>query len=291
MRSSLRLFSVSFSYGSGSYLDILLARKLRSPAFIPRSSPWPFLTAHTLTFVVLNFVTWMHYFINSIFGLFLSIVVFCLTISFWFKDTIFEGQYMGVYTQLNQRCIRDGFKLFLVSEAMFFFALFWSYFHYSLCPSVWIGNMWPPYGMKSIVWWQLPMLNTLILVSSGFTLTYAQKAIASKMDGSRYFAILGFHRTLGYAAAFLFVQWYEFTHAPFSINDSVYGSIFFLITGFHGLHVIVGTIFILVCYLRLVAHHFYVEEQLALDCAAWYWHFVDAVWILVFFIVYIWGGH
>jgi heme/copper-type cytochrome/quinol oxidase subunit 3 len=89
---------------------------------------------------------------------------------------------------------------------------------------------------------------------------------------------------------FLTVQYYEFVHAPFSINDSVYGSIFFLITGFHGLHVIIGTGFIFVVYLRFLDNHFYVENTLALDCAAWYWHFVDVVWILVFFIVYWWGG-
>jgi len=137
--------------------------------------------------------------------------------------------------------------------------------------------MWPPYGMKTISWYGLPLLNTLILISSGFTLTYAQKAIISGMHRSRFFALLGFHRTLGFALAFILVQWYEFRNAPFSINDSVYGSIFFLITGFHGLHVIAGTIFLVVMYYRFVHYNFYKEEQLALDCAAWYWHFVDLV--------------
>ena len=140
--------------------------------------------------------------------------------------------------------------------------------------------------METIPAFGLPFLNTLILITSGFTLTYVQKVIIENKSGSRDNAIKGFVVTLGLAVYFLAVQYYEFTHAPFSINDSVYGSIFFFITGFHGIHVIVGTIFIFIVFLRFMDHHFYVENTLALDCAAWYWHFVDIVWILVFFVVY-----
>lgn len=144
--------------------------------------------------------------------------------------------------------------------------------------------------METIPAFGLPLLNTLILISSGFTLTYTQKVIIENLNDSRSNAIKGFLVTLALAIFFLAVQYYEFRNAPFSINDSVYGSIFFFITGFHGIHVIAGTIFIFVVFLRFYDNHFYVENTLALDCAAWYWHFVDVVWIFVFILVYWWGG-
>ena len=131
--------------------------------------------------------------------------------------------------------------------------------------------------METIPAFGLPFLNTLILITSGFTLTYIQKTIIENKYGARGRAINGFLTTLALAFFFLIVQHYEFRNAPFSINDSVYGSIFFFITGFHGIHVIIGTLLIFIMFLRFYDNHFYVENTLALDCAAWYWHFVDAV--------------
>lgn len=177
---------------------------------------------------------------------------------------------MGVYLIKNMRAIRLGFKLFIVSEAMFFFALFWAYFHYSLNPSIWIGAMWPPFGMKTISPWGLPFLNTQVLLMSGVTLTLVQKIIIRNKGHARFFAIKWFMVTIFLALFFLALQRFEFIHAPFSINDSVYGSIFFLITGTHGLHVIAGTGFLIVCFMRVVARHFYQENTLALDLAAMY---------------------
>jgi heme/copper-type cytochrome/quinol oxidase subunit 3 len=152
--------------------------------------------------------------------------------------------------------------------------------------------MWPPYGFKTVSPFGLPLLNTIILVSSGITLTHAQKAMAAHRpnEGGREEALYGMHLTLLFAVMFILVQWYEFRHCWFSINDSVYGSIFFFITGFHGIHVIIGTVFLFVVYLRILDYHFFREEQTAVDLAAWYWHFVDVVWIFVYLIVYCWGG-
>jgi heme/copper-type cytochrome/quinol oxidase subunit 3 len=130
--------------------------------------------------------------------------------------------------------------------------------------------MWPPFGMKTISPFKLPLLNTIVLLTSGLTLTYTQKIIIRNEGNSRYDAIRGFLMTLFLALCFLFIQYYEFVNAPFSINDSVYGSIFFLITGTHGLHVIAGTGFIFVMFLRFIDRHFYQENALALDLAAWY---------------------
>ncbi len=133
---------------------------------------------------------------------------------------------------------------------------------------MWIGCVWPPYGMETIPAFGLPFLNTLILITSGFTLTYVQKTIIENKFGARSRALAGFLLTLFLAIFFLMVQYYEFRNAPFSINDSVYGSIFFFITGFHGIHVILGTILIFIMFLRFYDNHFYVENTLALDCAA-----------------------
>jgi cytochrome c oxidase subunit 3 len=268
----------------------LRIRKLKYYAFIPSASPWPFLTSETLFCFLLGILLWFHYFIFALSYLAYATIALSLILSFWCKDLIAEGQYMGVYLIKNMRCIRLGFKLFIVSEVMFFFALFWAYFHFSLNPSIWIGAMWPPFGMKTISPWGLPLLNTMVLLMSGVTLTLVQKTIIRNMGLARAYAIKWFMVTLFLAVSFLLIQRYEFIHAPFSINDSVYGSIFFLITGTHGLHVIAGTGFLFVCFMRVVARHFYQENALALDLAAMYWHFVDIVWILVFLIVYWWGG-
>jgi cytochrome c oxidase subunit 3 len=175
---------------------------------------------------------------------------------------------MGVYTLQNNKELRGGFIAFLISEVMFFFSFFWAYFHFSLVPSVWIGAVWPPYGMETIPAFGLPLLNTLILLTSGFTLTYTQKVIIDRRSNAKEMAIRGFIATLALAVFFLAVQFYEFRNAPFSINDSVYGSIFFLITGFHGIHVIAGSVFIFVVFMRFLDNHFYVKNTLALDCAA-----------------------
>jgi cytochrome c oxidase subunit 3 len=272
------------------WLELLEERERGYFAYIPRASPWPFLTSEALSGLLLSTVSWLHYYVYGLVFTLTWLFALCLIISFWFKDLIIEGQYIGVYMKKNIRSIRLGFGLFLISEAMFFFALFWSYFHFSLNPSVWIGSVWPPYGMETISPFKLPLLNTMILVTSGITLTYTQKIISRNTGNSRYDAIKGFLLTLFLAVSFILIQRYEFIHAPFSINDSVYGSIFFFITGFHGIHVIAGTVFIFVCFLRFVDHHFYQENALALDLAAWYWHFVDLVWIFVYVIVYWWGG-
>lgn len=257
-------------------------------AFIPHPSPWPFLCSQMLFCFLLGIVLWFHYYTFALTYLLCASIGLFFVISFWIKDIIIESQYMGVYTIKNMRSLRLGFKLFIVSEIMFFFALFWAYFHYSLNPSIWIGAMWPPYGIKTINPYGLPLLNTLILLSSGLTLTYSQKAIIFNKSDSRFHAIRGLLWTIALAFCFIAIQRYEFIHAPFSINDSIFGSIFFLITGTHGLHVIAGTGFLIVIFLRLVARHFYQENTLAMDMAALYWHFVDVIWIFVYIFLYWW---
>jgi heme/copper-type cytochrome/quinol oxidase subunit 3 len=247
-----------------------------------------------------------------------------------------------------RRGLRLGFALFILSEVMFFFSFFWSFFHYSVSPSIWIGNTWPPLGIKTINPWGLPLLNTVILLSSGVTVTWAHKAIlpttkqeieklyapyfnaetnkyyitlntASNFEHQEFFetvrSLLFFHNkqaykeldlvvrsqkrhevtlaltaTVLYGILFTALQLHEYNHAPFSMNDSVYGSIFYLTTGFHGFHVLIGTLFLVVCLIRHVYYHFTSEHHLGLEMAIWYWHFVDVVWLFLFICIYWWGS-
>ena len=210
----------------------------------------------------------------------------CVTIAWW-SDVIDESTFQGCHTKKVQEGLRLGMCLFIASEVMFFFSFFWAFFHSSIAPSVEIGCSWPPVGIKTFDTMGLPLINTLILLTSGFSITWAHHAIiTSRFEQTRYALII----TILFALMFTNLQFNEYLEADFSISDSVYGSLFFLITGFHGTHVIIGTIFICVCYGRLCLCHFSASRHLGLEMAIWYWHFVDVVWILVFVFIYYWGN-
>jgi heme/copper-type cytochrome/quinol oxidase subunit 3 len=177
--------------------------------------------------------------------------------------------------------------LFIASEVMFFFAFFWAFFHSSLNPSIGIGCQWPPKGIETLDPWSLPLLNTFILLSSGATVTWAHHAI---IYGSFSNAILALGVTVGLGLIFSVVQAYEYLEASYGLTDSVFGSTFYMLTGFHGFHVFVGTLFLLVCLIRLNSGHFTRTHHVGFEAAAWYWHFVDVIWIFVFLFIYVWGG-
>lgn len=170
---------------------------------------------------------------------------------------------------------------------MFFFSFFWAYFHSSLSPNVEIGSQWPPFGL-SVIGLKLPIVNTIILLSSGATITLAHLYI---IQGNKQKAIESLLVTLIFALVFTAIQFYEYKNAPFSISDGVYGSVFYILTGFHGLHVIIGTIFITVQLIRLIKEHFDRHNHLGFEASAWYWHFVDIVRLGLFAIVYVYGGN
>jgi heme/copper-type cytochrome/quinol oxidase subunit 3 len=201
-----------------------------------------------------------------------------------------------------QKGLRLGFILFIISEIMFFFSFFWAFFHSSVSPSIWIGAVWPPIGIQTINPWALPLLNTIILLSSGITVTWAHKAILCPgyivnipegeiiRQNYRKVVIMGLVSTILLGLFFTNIQLFEYKHANFSINDGIYGSVFYLLTGFHGFHVLIGTIFLFICLLRHIAYHFTSDHHLGLEMAIWYWHFVDIVWIFLFIFVYVWGA-
>jgi cytochrome c oxidase subunit 3 len=258
------------------------------PFHIVNNSPWPIIVSLAAFFFTSTFVICVHRLARP-FGVvfFLLSIVFLFFLSFfWWSDVIDESM-EGYHTPEVANGLRLGFVLFIVSEVMFFFSFFWAFFYASLAPSIWIGCVWPPYGITPISPWGFPLLNTLFLLTSGLTVTFAHRALISE-DYS--FVQEGLRLTLLAAYSFMMIQFVEYTQAPFSIADGIYGSTFFMLTGFHGFHVLVGTIYLRVCLLRHARLHFSPNQHVGLETAIWYWHFVDVVWLFLFVVVYWWGS-
>jgi heme/copper-type cytochrome/quinol oxidase subunit 3 len=214
---------------------------------------------------------------------------FCLFLfcSFWFRDIIREATFLGYHTRVIQKTIYWGMLLFIVSEVMFFFSFFWTFFYNLVVPSVFLGQSWPPVGVSAVDYKGIPFFNTIILVSSGFTITWSHLSLKSKNFGS---AVTGLFITIVYGVFFLALQLFEYYNSYLTISDSVYGSIFYMLTGFHGFHVFCGAVFLTVCFVRLLKQHFSYFHHVGYICAIWYWHFVDVVWLFVFFLIYIPAG-
>jgi len=205
----------------------------------------------------------------------------------WWRDVIREALFEGAHTQKVQKGLKLGFILFVVSEIMLFFSFFWAFFHASLSPNIEIGCIWPPVGLIVLNPWKIPFLNTLILLLSGATITWAHQLL---VIGNYKQTISALIITINLALFFTGLQIYEYINSPFDISDGIYGSVFFMLTGLHGLHVLVGTIFILVCLFRHIYKHFTRTHHLGFEAAIWYWHFVDVVWLFLFIFVYWWGN-
>jgi cytochrome c oxidase subunit 3 len=213
----------------------------------------------------------------------------------WWIDVIREAENEGYHTRVVQISHRYGMILFIASEVMFFVAWFWAFFDASLFPGEAIqyaraeftGGHWPPKGIEVLDPWHFPLLNTLILLTSGTTVTWAHhELLENNRTGLKYGLIL----TIVLGVLFTCVQAWEYAHAPFGFKDSIYGATFFMATGFHGFHVLVGTIFLIVCLIRVYLGHFSPQQHLGFEFAAWYWHFVDVVWLFLFCCIYVWGS-
>ena len=229
----------------------------------------------------------MHNFEGALYLLPLALISLISTMSFWFRDVISEGTYIGNHTLAVQKGLNMGVALFIVSEALFFLAIFWAYFHSALSPTVELGAQWPPIGIEAINAFELPLLNTVLLLSSGVTITYAHHSL---IKNNRNDVLFGAGYTIILAGIFTAFQGLEYTVASFTISDGAYGSCFYFGTGFHGLHVIIGTIFLGVGFWRIFAYHSTENHHLGLEAGILYWHFVDVVWLFLFLSVYYWGS-
>jgi len=257
----------------------------KHPFHIVSPSPWPFLCASSLLLLLPALIlSWSTLRSNYIL---LGAIPFLFGICLWFRDIIYEGTFLGAHSLSVQLSLRIGFALLIVSELIFFFAIFWAYLHSSLAPSVELGCLWPPLGVRSLSPAHLPLLNTILLLTSAATLTWSHFALIHSDFLTSSFQLC---TTIELGSIFTVVQVWEYSNCSFTIADSVFGSAFFLATGFHGLHVLIGTFFLLVCLYRLCSFHFSANRHLGLEFAIWYWHFVDVVWLFLFIVIYCWGS-
>lgn len=250
-------------------------------------SPWPFVISVVIFLFFTGNVMYMHGYAGGGELAFVGLIGLLFVMFVWWRDVIREATYEDQHTFAVQRGLRLGMVLFIVSEVMFFFAFFWAFFHSSLVPTPPIGGVWPPVAIQPIAAAGIPLTNTLLLLSSGATVTWAHHAILSR---SKRQAVISLMLTIVLSLVFMFLQGYEYCQASYSISDSVFGSCFYMATGFHGFHVFVGTICLFVALIRLVLNHFTVTQHFGFESAAWYWHFVDVVWLFLFITVYWWGG-
>jgi heme/copper-type cytochrome/quinol oxidase subunit 3 len=259
----------------------------RHPYHLVDPSPWPLVSAISALVTAIGAAMFMHSFQNGTTILFLGIFMVICSMFVWWRDVIREATFTGYHTKTVQLGLRLGMILFITSEVMLFFAFFWAFFHASLSPTVELGSIWPPVSIQTFDPWEVPLLNTLILLLSGATVTWAHHEI---LAGRKEQAQIGLALTLILAITFTAFQAYEYIEASFNISDGVYGSTFFMATGFHGFHVIIGTIFLTVCFIRLSKNHFTKIHHFGFEAAAWYWHFVDVVWLFLFVTIYWWGN-
>nr|YP_010934883.1 cytochrome c oxidase subunit III [Blastothrix speciosa]WKV28874.1 cytochrome c oxidase subunit III [Blastothrix speciosa] len=258
--------------------------KLFQPFHLVTKSPWPILVSFSIFNLFVSLIYWLNYSIlmNSIFMFFLlSLCSFQ-----WWRDVIRESLFQGFHSFKVIKGIKLGMILFIVSEIFFFLSIFWAYFHMFLSPSIEIGSLWPPKNILMFNPYTVPLINTVILLSSGVSITWCHYSILkmNKLESLKSLII-----TVILGLIFSLFQLMEYLNASFTFSDSVYGSIFFMSTGFHGFHVLVGTIFLLINYFRLLKNNFSSIHHLGFELAAWYWHFVDVVWLFLYLLVYFWS--
>jgi len=252
-------------------------------------SIWPFVAAVSAFVMLFGAVLWMH---DNGPWLFLMGLAGILYVMFeWWKDVVVES-HAGDHTPVVTIGLRYGFILFIMSEVMFFSAWFWSFFKHTMYPMYeYVGTQYVQPNIHAVNAFDLPLINTLVLLLSGCAVTWAHHELVH--GGTRKNVELGLLIGVLLGVAFTALQAYEYAelvnHEGYSFAGDVFYANFFMATGFHGFHVIIGTIFLAICWLRVRAGHFTAERHVGFEAAAWYWHFVDVVWLFLFFAVYIWG--
>nr|YP_009485752.1 cytochrome c oxidase subunit III [Reduvius gregoryi]AVZ00888.1 cytochrome c oxidase subunit III [Reduvius gregoryi] len=262
-----------------------MAAHSNHPYHLVDYSPWPLTGSIGAMTITSGMIMWFHK--NNINLYLLGVMIIILTMIQWWRDITREGTYQGKHTLPVTSGLKWGMILFIVSEVFFFISFFWGFFHSSLSPTVDIGMSWPPKGIMVFDPMQIPLLNTMILLCSGISVTWTHHSLMESNYNQTTQAlfitvILGFYFTL--------LQAYEYYESSFTISDSVYGSSFFMATGFHGIHVIIGTTFLGACLMRHIMCHFSSKHHFGFEAAAWYWHFVDVVWLFLYISIYWWGS-
>ena len=293
-----------------------MAGTQKHPYHLVDPSPWPIVGSIAAFVLAMGAIFYMHPSMVGLkepaFWLFLPGAALVLyTMFMWWRDVVKEAEFQGHHTKVVQLGLRYGMILFIASEVMFFAAFFWAFFDNFLYATEAKqiarihanGGQWPPAHIAVFDAWDLPFMNTLILLLSGVTVTWAHHALR---EGNRRDLVRGLACTVVLGLLFTTFQVIEYSSAPFSFQRLIadpsawdsfklekggsYPSAFFMATGFHGFHVIIGTIFLTVCLFRARAGHFKPEQHFGFEAAAWYWHFVDVVWLFLFFCIYVFGS-
>lgn len=260
--------------------------KQNHPFHLVNYSPWPLTRSIGALTLTSGIIIWFYKSNISLFSL--GIIITILSIFQWWRDIIREGIFQGMHTLNVVNGLKIGILLFIISEIIFFVSFFWAFFHRRLSPTVEIGIIWPPAGIRVFNPLEIPLLNTVILLCSGITITWAHHAILEKKYSQINQRLI---ITIILGVYFSMLQAFEYYEAIFTISDSIYGSCFFIATGFHGIHVIIGTTFIITCLLRNINFQFSRKHHFGFEAAAWYWHFVDVVWLFLYITIYWWGSY
>jgi cytochrome c oxidase subunit 3 len=257
------------------------------PFHIVDQSPWPIVLSAVLLSLTMSAVLTFHGYPMGNILLLLSFILLNWGMALWFKDIITEASYLGAHTEKVQKGISLGVALFIISEVFFFLSIFWAYFHLSLAPAIEIGSEWPPKGIEPVNASEVPTANTTLLLSSGSAVTVAHHSLVDRLIN---WANNGSVATIYMAILFTLLQGMEYFGVSYTITDSVFGSTFYMATGFHGLHVIIGTLFLLVGAIRIYSYQVTNTHHVGIESGILYWHFVDVVWLILFGAVYFWGG-
>nr|QCI09461.1 cytochrome c oxidase subunit III [Urolabida sp. FS-2019] len=262
-----------------------MSMKKNHPFHIVDYSPWPLTGSIGALTLTSGMVAWF----NKVNGymMWMGVAILLLTTLQWWRDITREATFQGNHTQKVTHGLKLGMLLFIISEIMFFISFFWGFFHSSLSPTVELGMLWPPKGIIVFNPMEIPLLNTMILLSSGISVTWAHHSMMNSMKKQ---VSISLTLTVALGLYFSILQGLEYLESSFCISDSIYGSSFFMATGFHGIHVIIGTTFLLICLVRNTMFHFSANHHFGFEAAAWYWHFVDVVWLFLYISIYWWGS-
>ena len=263
------------------------------PYHLVRPSPWPLIGSFAAGLMMVGMVLFMHKVKLGSLDLgvgwpLLGLAGVLATMAIWWRDIIREAFIERAHSPIVKIGLRYGMALFIASEVMFFVAFFWAYYAAAFYPTAAIGGIWPPATIKTFDPFEMPFMMTLILLLSGTTVTWAHHAA---LEGNQRDLIRALGITVLLGLSFSCFQALEYHHTDFSLKSGIFGSTFFMATGFHGLHVIIGTIFLAVCWFRARKGQFTRDDHFGLEAAAWYWHFVDVVWLFLFVSVYWFGSH
>lgn len=262
-------------------------QKISNPFHIISPSPWPILLSFRLiriSFLIIILIILNK--ISVIIVLFIIIIIIWITI-LWWRDLKRESSLQGHHNKVVISLLKYRIIIFISSEVIFFFRFFWGFFNRRISPNIEIGQTWPPIGIKIFQPIEIPLLNSIILLSSGASITWSHHNLIEGNIKKRFYSIL---ITICLGILFTICQAFEYYEASFTFSDSTYGSTFFLTTGFHGIHVLLGSIFLSITLIRIFFLSNSKNHFICFELRAWYWHFVDIVWLFLFVSIYWWGS-